>query len=218
MPSKILFNSDKLQIINLGLHNYLPILNKMENYIKNYNKNISKNISKNIIWLLEHNPIYTQGRAGKPEHILRENNIPVIKTSRGGQVTYHGPGQLIAYFLFDLKKTKIGPRQFVHTIENIIINLLKNYNITAHSNPKAPGIYIKKLDDAKICSIGLRITQGLTYHGLSLNINMDLTPFNDINPCGYEDLKICQISDLIPNISVQKIIPKLTTLLSHEFG
>ena len=227
--NQIIFKSNKLIIKYLGLKPYLPILKQMEDFTDNKINNKSLNVppTPNEIWLLEHSPVYTQGKNGNPEHILKTNNIPIITTSRGGQITYHGPGQLIIYFLFNLKSATLnnkninlnmGPRQLVNTIENIIIKLLNTYNIKSHSNPKAPGIYIDAPDNPKIASIGLRIKNGHSFHGLSLNINMDLKPFSYINPCGYKNLKITQIKKFIPNINIQNVIKKLIPMLEAEFG
>lgn len=143
-------------------------------------------------WIVEHLPVYTLGQAGKPEHILNPGNIPIVNTDRGGQVTYHGPGQLVIYTLIDLKRKDIGVRQLVSHLENSIISLLKDYKLEAISKCDAPGVYI---NEAKIASIGLRIRKGCSYHGLSFNVNMDLSPFQGINPCGYQNLKITQLKD-----------------------
>lgn len=146
------------------------------------------------LWLLEHDPVFTLGQAGKEEHILNRSHIPVLKVDRGGQVTYHGPGQLMAYVLIDLKRKKLSVHQLVHSLENTLIKLLATFNITAHANPKAPGVYV---GDKKIASVGLRIRKGCSYHGLAFNVDMDLSPFNDINPCGYEHLKMTQLSEYV---------------------
>ena len=142
------------------------------------------------IWFVEHPPVFTQGVSGKPEHILNPSDIPVIQSDRGGQVTYHGPGQLVMYVLFDLTRLGIGTRAFV--LENSTIACLKMYGLTAKATKDAPGVYI---DNKKIASLGLRVKKGCSYHGLSVNINMDLTPFSYINPCGYEGLEVTQLSE-----------------------
>jgi len=143
------------------------------------------------LWLLEHPPVFTLGQAGKPEHLLEPGDIPIVNTDRGGQVTYHGPGQLIVYLLINLKRSKLGVRQLVTLIEQSIIELLGQYDISAKARADAPGVYV---DEEKIAALGLR--KGCSYHGLSLNLDMDLEPFSRINPCGYPDLEITQISDL----------------------
>ncbi len=168
---------------------------------------------KDEVWLMEHEPVFTQGQAGKPEHILNPNNIPIVQSDRGGQVTYHGPGQLMVYVLWDLKALGISVRQIVCLLENIVIDLLGQYDITAHRIDKAPGIYV---DNQKIASLGLRVKKGRCYHGLSLNVDMDLTPFQYINPCGFKNLKMIQMTDLIQNISMQKIREQITDLLKHQ--
>lgn len=145
------------------------------------------------IWFIEHSPVYTLGQAGKMEHILNPGNIPIEKTDRGGQVTYHGPGQLVIYPLLNLRRLNLGVRELVSLLENTIINLLATYAINAKAKKEAPGVYV---NSAKIASIGLRIRRGYCYHGLAFNIAMDLSPFTGINPCGMRQLTITQLSDL----------------------
>lgn len=145
------------------------------------------------IWFIEHNPVYTLGQAGKLEHILSPGNIPIEKSDRGGQVTYHGPGQLVVYPLLNLRRLNLGVRELVSLLENTIINLLATYNIVAKARREAPGVYV---DSAKIASIGLRIRRGYCYHGLAFNVAMDLNPFTGINPCGMTQLAITQLADL----------------------
>lgn len=164
------------------------------------------------LWLLEHPPVFTQGQAGKPEHLLRKNEeIPLIQSDRGGQITYHGPGQLVAYVLIDLKRHHIGIRQLVSFLEQTIIDVLYDYKITAYRECKRPGVYV---NNAKICSIGLRVRQGCSYHGLAFNIDMDLTPFSYINPCGYSSLVLTQLKDLIAQPVNKK---EVETKLIHYF-
>ena len=145
------------------------------------------------VWLLEHAPVYTLGRNGKQEHLLDPGNIPVIRSDRGGQVTYHGPGQLVIYTLLDLKRRQLGVQSLVKRLEQAVIELLAEYSISAHRRDKAPGVYV---DGSKIAALGLRVRRGCSFHGLSLNVNMDLAPFERINPCGYRGLKITQLADL----------------------
>lgn len=149
--------------------------------------------TRDEIWFIEHNPIYTLGQAGKLEHILNPGNIPIVKTDRGGQVTYHGLGQLVIYPLLNLRRLKLGVRDLVSLLENTIINLLATYDINAEAKKEAPGVYV---NSAKIASIGLRIRRGYCYHGLAFNVAMDLSPFAGINPCGLSQLTITQLSDL----------------------
>lgn len=144
------------------------------------------------IWLVEHPPVYTLGQAGKPEHLLRSSNIPLVKSDRGGQITYHGPGQLVAYLLIDLTRRGLKVRQLVAVMEQALIDCLAEYGIHAERVAGAPGVYV---DGAKIAALGLRVRNGRSYHGLSLNVDMDLAPFSRINPCGYEGLKTTQLAD-----------------------
>lgn len=143
------------------------------------------------IWFLQHSPVFTQGQAGKAEHIMAPGDIPVIQVDRGGQVTYHGPGQLIAYLLIDLKRLHLGPKKIVALMERALINLLLEYQIDAHLIPGAPGVFVNQ---QKIASLGLRVRKGCTFHGLSFNVDMDLSPFQRINPCGYKGLEMTQLS------------------------
>lgn len=145
------------------------------------------------LWLVQHPPVFTQGQAGKPEHLLVPGDIPVVQTDRGGQVTYHGPGQLVAYPLLDLRRLKLGVRDLVTLIEQTLVSVLAHYGIDAYAKPDAPGVYV---DGAKIASLGLRVRRGCSFHGLALNVGMDLAPFLRINPCGYAGLAMTQMRDL----------------------
>jgi lipoyl(octanoyl) transferase len=164
------------------------------------------------IWLCEHPPVFTQGLAGKPEHLLRDIGIPVVKIDRGGQITYHGPGQLVAYLLLDLKRRNLGVKGLVHRIEQALIDLLAEYGITAQRRAGAPGVYV---GDAKIAALGLKIKNGCCYHGLSLNVAMDLAPFAAINPCGYEGLAVTQLSALCEESSVERVGDRLVAQLER---
>lgn len=144
------------------------------------------------IWIVEHPPVFTLGQAGKPEHLLTDVGIPVVKIDRGGQITYHGPGQVVLYLLLDLKRLKIKVRELVTAIEQAVIDFLASYGVTAERLAGAPGVYV---GDAKIAALGLKIKNGCSYHGLSLNVDMDLSPFTAINPCGYAGLKVVQTKD-----------------------
>lgn len=169
------------------------------------------------IWLLEHEPVFTLGRSARPEHILSTSDIPMVQIDRGGQVTYHGPGQLIVYMLIDLKRQVIGARQLVSLMEQSIIDTLAKYQLHAYAKKEAPGVYI---DDAKIAAVGLRIKKGCSFHGLSLNLKMDLSPFQQINPCGYENLKIIQVADFITEFESTQIekqlLKNLASYLHYE--
>ena len=172
----------------LGRQDYQPVWNAMQAFTLNRNED-----SLDEIWFVEHDPVFTQGQAGKAEHILTPGNIPVVQVDRGGQVTYHGPGQQVVYFLIDLKRKKIGVRQLVTAIEKTIVDLLSGYRIVSAEKSDAPGVYV---DNKKICSLGLKIKRGCSFHGLALNVNMDKEPFTRINPCGYSGLEIIQLSEL----------------------
>lgn len=180
-------------IRNLGLTSYKSVFDKMHTFTQNRTA-----CTIDEIWFTEHFPVFTQGKTGKKEHILLQTEtIPVIHTDRGGQVTYHGPGQQIMYILIDLKRKKQGIKDIVHKLEQCVIDCLSALNITAQRQSNAPGVYI---ENEKICSLGLRILHGCTLHGLALNINMDLSPFLHINPCGYAGLKMTQLSQWLSNV------------------
>ncbi len=171
-----------IKVRRLGLVDYQPTFEAMREFTATRNEN-----TPDEIWLLQHPPTFTQGRNGKAEHLLDTGDIPLIPIDRGGQVTYHGPGQLIAYLLLDLKRRKLGVRQLVGLMEQAVIALLADYGIEAAARADAPGVYI---EGAKIAALGLRVTRGCSYHGLSLNVDMDLSPFKRINPCGYPTLAV----------------------------
>ncbi len=154
------------------------------------------------IWLLEHPPVFTLGTAADKANVLNPGDIPVVQTDRGGEVTFHGPGQLVIYFLLDIKQKKIGPKTLVANLQNLIQNILQHYSIESSFIEGAPGVYV---GEKKIASIGLRISKGRTYHGISLNVDMDLTPFGLINPCGYEGLEVIQISDFDSNVTLEDV-------------
>lgn len=165
-------------------------------------KHISSDSFNNEIWLLEHPSIYTLGTAADRSHIIDSKNIPVIQTDRGGEVTYHGPGQLVIYFMLDIKSLKLGPRGLVKYLQDFIKLILNEYSIESNIIEGAPGVFV---NDKKIASIGLRISKGKTYHGISLNVDMDLKPFQNINPCGYKDLQVSQLKDFDKNISIESV-------------
>ena len=146
------------------------------------------------LWIVEHPPVFTQGMAGKPEHLLQHSQIPVVQVDRGGQITYHGPGQLVVYTMIDFKRRHITVRDLVSRLENSIIATLEQFGIAANNDPKRPGVYVA---ERKIASLGLRIKRGSVYHGLALNVNMDLAPFHQINPCGYAGLEMVQMAELV---------------------
>ena len=162
------------------------------------------------VWLVQHPPIFTQGQAGKAEHLLLPGNIPVIQVDRGGQVTYHGPGQLVAYLMLDVRRLGFGVRDLVSRIERSLIAVLASYGVTAAAKPDAPGVYV---DGAKIASLGLRIRNGCSFHGLALNVDMDLEPFRRINPCGYAGLAMTQLRDLAGPIEFAEVSARLRAQL-----
>lgn len=177
------------------------------------------------IWLTEHAPIYTLGLAGRREHLLRDNGIPILKVDRGGQVTYHGPGQLVAYLMFDLKRQGLGIRAMVRSIEAALIEWLETVGISAFGKTAAPGVYVRVGNgEAKIAALGLRVRNGCTYHGLALNVAMDLAPFADIDPCGYKGLPVTQLADLGVVRTVDRAGAELAPILAahltrhHEPG
>lgn len=167
------------------------------------------------LWLLEHPPVFTQGLAGKPEHLLNPHEIPVIQTDRGGQITYHGPGQLMLYALLDLKRLGYGPRRLVRNLEQVVIQLLAELGIDAAGRDDAPGVYV---DGGKICSIGLRVRRGCSYHGIALNVENDLTPFSYINPCGFKGLSMLSIQQRRPDENLSTIRQKIIPYFSNVFG
>lgn len=198
------------QIQHLGKQEYGIVWQQMKTFTDNRTKQ-----SRDEIWLVEHPPVFTQGQAGKPEHLLAPGNIPVVQTDRGGQVTYHGPGQLVAYLMLDLRRAKLGVRQLVTLIEQSIIDMLAENGIVAAARPDAPGVYV---DGNKIAALGLRVRHGCSFHGLSLNIDMDLEPFSRINPCGYPDLDVTQMRDLVPNIDLNRVAEQLTSHIFQHLG
>jgi lipoyl(octanoyl) transferase len=198
---------EDLTFKSLGVVNYHETLDLMKSHIQ------SENFT-NEIWLLEHPPIFTLGTAADRSHILNAKKIPVVQSDRGGEVTYHGPGQLVIYFLLDIRKLDFSPKKLVLTIQNFVKDLLKQFSIDCNFVEGAPGVYV---DKKKIASIGLRISKGKTYHGISINFDMDLSPFKQINPCGYEGLEITQIKDLNKDISKLQLEKLVINLLRNIF-
>ena len=199
-----------IKIKQLGTVDYLTTWQAMKEFT---NERTAK--TQDEIWLLQHPPIYTQGLAGKPEHLLQSSYIDVIKTDRGGQITYHGSGQIIAYLLLDMRRLKLGVRELVTRMENAVVDLLKGYDIQSESRVDAPGVYV---NNAKIAALGLKIKKGYCYHGIALNVDMDLKPFSNINPCGYANLQVTQTKNLGITDSIETISNKLTTqLIEHVY-
>ncbi len=178
----------RVNIKHSGMVDYLSTWQEMKDFTLARTKN-----TFDEIWLLQHPPVYTLGVAGKRKHLLKNNGISVVRTDRGGQITYHGPGQIVAYLLLDIRRLKLGVRELVRKMEGAVIDLLEEYSIDTKVRKDAPGVYV---ENAKIAALGLKIKNGCCYHGIALNVDMDLTPFSAINPCGYSGLEITQTSDL----------------------
>ncbi|MBV1786728.1 lipoyl(octanoyl) transferase LipB [Marinobacterium sp. D7] len=202
--------ADQLIVRSLGLQPYEPTWRRMQALTAERNEQ-----TIDEIWLLEHEPVFTQGQAGKLEHLLDPGDIPVIQADRGGQVTYHGPGQLLAYLMIDLRRRKLGVRDTVSLMENAVVRVLADFDIQAYPKPDAPGVYV---DGAKISSLGLRVRRGCTFHGLALNLDMDLTPFLRINPCGYAGLQMTQLSLLRPEADIASVPERLLNYLIDQIG
>ncbi len=198
-----------MKIVKLGTREYAPVFEEM----KAFNANRTAD-TEDELWVVEHPSVFTQGLAGKPEHLLASSDIPVVQIDRGGQITYHGLGQLVVYTLIDFKRRKTSVRHIVSALENAIIATLAQYNIQSTNDPNRPGVYV---GERKIASLGLRIKNGSVYHGLALNVNMDLEPFHQINPCGYAGLEMTQIADYVqPAPSLDEVADKLTAHLMRE--
>lgn len=200
-----------MKTVDLGRRDYLPVFEAMKRF------NDSRSVdTEDELWVVEHNPVFTQGLAGKAEHLLDAADIPVVQIDRGGQITYHGPGQLVVYTMIDFKRRKTSVRHIVSALENSIIATLASYGIASAADPQRPGVYV---DGKKIASLGLRIKNGSVYHGLALNVDMDLAPFAHINPCGYAGLQMTQIADLVsPCPTLADVAGKLTALLDKNLA
>jgi lipoyl(octanoyl) transferase len=194
----------------LGQVAYQPVWQAMQRFTDSRNSSTTDEI-----WLLEHPPVFTQGQAGKAEHVLFPGEIPLLQVDRGGQVTYHGPGQLVAYLLLDVRRSGLGVRDLVSRIEQALVELLAGYGIQAAARSDAPGVYV---DGAKIASLGLRIRRGCSFHGLALNVDMDLEPFLRINPCGMANLPMTQLCDLAGPVSIAEVQARLRQQLVKSLG
>lgn len=209
-------------IRQLGVQPYDTIWHRMQQFT---DQRTAETIDE--IWLVQHPPVFTQGQAGKAEHILHKTDIPIVQSDRGGQVTYHGPGQQVMYILVDIKRRKaidklsgsespLSVRDLVTYLEQCVVNTLADYGIKGYPKPDAPGVYI---DGKKICSLGLRIRKGCSFHGLAFNIHMDLSPFHAINPCGYAGLEMCQLQDFVDtDITCADVAPKLIEHFTRLIG
>lgn len=202
--------SEQLIVRHLGQQPYEPVWRAMTAFTDQRN---DQTIDE--FWLVQHPPVFTQGQAGKPEHILAAGDIPIVQVDRGGQVTYHGPGQQIIYLLLNIRRMGIGVRELVTRIEQSIIDTLAELDIPAHTLAGAPGVYV---GNAKIAALGLRIRKGCSFHGLALNIAMDTTPFQRINPCGYAGMAVTQIGDFVTTPDMVTISDRLVNLLSAQMG
>ncbi len=196
------------KVRHLGEVDYQKTWQKMQDFT-----NSRQQDTVDEFWFLQHPPVYTLGKNGKAEHVLNPADIPVINSDRGGQVTYHGPGQIVVYTLLDLNRLKIGVRELVTIIEQSVIELLAGYGVDSNARRDAPGVYV---NNAKIAALGLRVRKGCSFHGLALNVDMDLEPFSRINPCGYEGLEVTQLKNLVTDIEIKGVADKLQqTLLKN---
>lgn len=202
--------TDQLIVRDLGLQPYEPIWQKMQQFT-----NERDETAVDEIWLLQHEPVFTQGQAGKEEHVLNTGDIPIVQVDRGGQVTYHGPGQLIVYLLLNLKRLKVGVRELVSIMEDSVVETVKSYGVDAYAKPDAPGVYV---DESKIASLGLRVRRGCSFHGLALNLDMDLEPFLRINPCGYAGMAMTQLAMLSDNLDQAEATERLLNFLINKIG
>ncbi|MDP0562808.1 MAG: lipoyl(octanoyl) transferase LipB [Candidatus Endonucleobacter sp. (ex Gigantidas childressi)] len=202
--------SDSLFVCQLGRQSYEPVWQAMKDFTERRGDS-----TPDEVWFVEHNSVFTLGQAGKLEHVLAPGDIPVIKTDRGGQVTYHGPGQLVMYLLLDARRAGCGPRRLVTTLENSVISLLSRYDIEASSRPEAPGVYV---NNDKIACLGLRFKKMCSYHGVSINVDMDLEPFQRINPCGYIGQPVTTIKALYPSVIMSNVADVMLECLMDELS
>lgn len=198
-----------MQIKCLGTQAYLDVWQQMKEFTLN-----RADDTEDELWLLEHPAVYTQGQAGKPEHVLNPHSIPIVQSDRGGQVTYHGPGQLVAYVLMDINRRHLGIRTLVCQLEDVLKSVLNQYHIKGETQCGAPGVYVNA---KKIASIGLRVKNGRTYHGIALNVDMDLKPFLGINPCGFAKMEMTQISEFEPTIKMSDVMQQFTQVFLTQF-
>src|SRR5690554_3407168 len=207
--------AESLIVRHLGLQDYQPVWQAMTEFT---NKRTADTTDE--LWLVEHPPVFTQGQAGKPEHLLIPGDIPVVQTDRGGQVTYHGPGQVVLYPLIDVRRARLGVRDLVSALENAVIALLAEYGVAARARPDAPGVYVQTpAGEAKIASLGLRIRRGGSFHGVALNVDGDLAPFARINPCGYAGMAMARLADLADGCpGVEAVGERLADYLARELG
>jgi len=203
-------NTPPPQIRDLGLVPYQEVWQRMQAFTASRDTGTADEI-----WFVQHPPVFTQGVSGRAEHVLEAGDIPVITTDRGGQVTYHGPGQWVVYVLLDIRRLGLNVRDLVHRLEDGVIALLAGHHVAACARPDAPGVYV---NGAKIASLGLRVTRGRSYHGLALNVDMDLEPFSRINPCGYAGQKVTRMRELVPDTNMEKVRKELEKQLLDHLG
>ncbi len=199
-----------LKVRLLGCQPYIPVWQAMQDFTNSRTPETADEI-----WLLEHQPVFTQGQAGKAEHVLAAGDIPVVQADRGGQVTYHGPGQLIAYLLLDVRRSPMNVRELVTLMEEALVGVLAEYGVAAHARPDAPGVYV---GEAKIASLGLRIRRGCSFHGLGFNVTTDLEPFSRINPCGYAGMAMTRLADLASGVDFAEVRERLLQQLLARLG
>ena len=198
------------KVRHLGKVDYQNTWQKMQDFT-----NTRQTDTDDELWFLQHPPVYTLGKNGKAEHVLKPSDIPVVNSDRGGQVTYHGPGQIVVYTMLDLNRLNIGVRQLVTVLEQTVIDLLASYGIDSSANPDAPGVYV---NNAKIAALGLRVRKGCSFHGLALNVDMDIEPFTRINPCGFEGLEVTQLKNLVQGIKIETVVADLQQRLVEKFS
>ncbi|WP_336274535.1 lipoyl(octanoyl) transferase LipB [Vreelandella indica] len=207
-------DAEPIKLHHLGRQPYLPVWEAMRSLTDTRDAN-----TLDQFWLVEHDPVFTQGQAGKPEHLLLPGDIPVVHTDRGGQVTYHGPGQVVLYPLLDVRRGKIGVRDLVTALENAVIDVLSSYGVSARARPDAPGVYVvTDAGEAKIASLGLRIRRGASFHGVALNVDGDLTPFLRINPCGYAGMPMVRLADVASLPSNHQVGEQLAKALAKRLN
>ena len=203
----LLSKLDQVVIRDLGITKYQDTFSAMKDFVKKGNEE--------AIWLVEHEPVFTLGTAANQKHILEKTNIEIIQADRGGEVTYHGPGQLVVYFLLNIRERDLGPKKFVKQLEDLVQSILEKFEIKSTTIEGSPGVYV---ESKKIASIGLRFSKGFSYHGISINVDMDLKPFQSINPCGYQGLEVTQIKDFYSNISLEKVKLAVQDQINKSFS
>lgn len=199
-----------LQVQRLGLCDYPPVWRDMQAFTEHRDQH-----TVDQVWLLQHRPVFTLGMNGRREHLLAPGDIPVVDIDRGGQVTYHGPGQLLAYVMLDLRRLGIGVRDLVDALEQSVVEWLQSHGVVASARPDAPGVYV---DGAKLAALGLRVKRGCSYHGLALNVDMDLAPYSRINPCGHEGMRITQVRELGIDLTVDEVAQQWLAYFARELG